>query len=133
MVRSTLLLVFVLVLTSCSDTVTDQYATRAEAKTDQLFERGWLPEIIPKSSKNIVTINDLDSNNSEGEFEFDSEESDAFTANLDELDHSELVLEDQLLLLEKNYVPYGLDGETSTWIFLINSKKGHCRYRMWLR
>ena len=54
----------------CGDTVTSRYETRADAEADKLFQRGWLPSIIPKSSYDITTKNDLDINVSEGQFSF---------------------------------------------------------------
>jgi hypothetical protein len=52
------------------DVVTNRYKTLALAREDKLFERGWLPEILPASSQNIRTSNNLDLNTSEGEFSF---------------------------------------------------------------
>ncbi|MBY3788959.1 MULTISPECIES: hypothetical protein [Photobacterium] len=52
----------------CSEAVTNKYVTYAQAKEDKLFERGWLPNILPESTTNIVVTNDLDSNRSMGEF-----------------------------------------------------------------
>jgi hypothetical protein len=40
-----------------------------------LFERGWLPDIVPDSSREITINNDLDLNLSKGEFFFDPEHS----------------------------------------------------------
>jgi hypothetical protein len=33
---------------SCGDVVTSRYETRAAAEADRLFERGWLPAILPQ-------------------------------------------------------------------------------------
>ena len=71
-----------LLLASCSDTVTNHYSTRKEAEAERLFDRGWLPIIIPISSKQIRTSNDLDINTSRGEFYYDVNESSTFMANL---------------------------------------------------
>ena len=53
-----------------SDVVTSRYATLTEARADHLFERGWLPDILPSSATDIRTSNNLDLNVSEGEFSF---------------------------------------------------------------
>ena len=55
-------------------TVTSKYKNYASAVEDRLFERGWLPTIIPTSSTSIVVVNDLDLNISEGEFSVLSED-----------------------------------------------------------
>ena len=41
-----------LLLCSC-DVVTSKYATLADARNDRLFERGWLPDILPPSTREI--------------------------------------------------------------------------------
>lgn len=56
------------------DTVTSQYATLEEARADRLFERGWLPEVLPPSTTRIRTENELDLNLSEGTFSFEPAE-----------------------------------------------------------
>lgn len=67
-----------------ADTVEDLYPTRAEAQADRLFERGWLPSILPDSSYDITTRNDLDTNTSKGSFSFDERDFPAFRAHLTE-------------------------------------------------
>ena len=69
-VARALLILFTLAIAACSETVTKHYPTRAGAEADSLFERGWLPDIIPASSRDITTNNDLDLNLSKGEFFF---------------------------------------------------------------
>jgi hypothetical protein len=76
-----LFLVMALVV-GCSDVVTSHYGTYNEAANDQLFGRGWLPEFIPLSSFNITTSNNLDLNQSEGEFSFLLPETDSFVSRL---------------------------------------------------
>lgn len=63
-----LLSALVVMIVGCSDNITTQYSTYAEAKSDNLFERGWLPDILPPSTINIQVTNDLDKNTSIGEF-----------------------------------------------------------------
>src|SRR4029450_10463956 len=56
---------------ACSgDVVTDRYATLQDARADEVFGRGWLPDVLPPSSHDIRTSNDLDLNTSVGEFSF---------------------------------------------------------------
>jgi hypothetical protein len=103
-------------LVACDDSVSLNYATRADAEAEGLFARGWLPEIIPPSSHHIVMRNDLDLNVSTGEFDFDPFEHDSFVA-----------------LLER--APSRDDGESRAhayedWIFWINRDRNHCRFHM---
>ncbi|MEZ9243215.1 hypothetical protein AB4179_03170 [Vibrio lentus] len=62
------LLSALVLLVGCSDAVTNQYATYAEAQQDSLFERGWLPDILPESTIDIEVVNNLDNNTSHGGF-----------------------------------------------------------------
>ncbi|MEZ8202901.1 hypothetical protein ACED47_02340 [Vibrio splendidus] len=55
-------------MSGCSDVVSDEYSTYAQAKQERLFDRGWLPDILPKSTVKIEVNNDLDANTSEGSF-----------------------------------------------------------------
>ena len=55
-------------MSGCSDVVSDEYSTYAQAKEERLFDRGWLPDILPKSTLNIEVNNDLDASTSKGRF-----------------------------------------------------------------
>ena len=61
---------FVVLLVLSNDVVMSRYATLADARADELFGRGWLPDILPSSARQIRTSNDLDVSTSEGEFRF---------------------------------------------------------------
>lgn len=115
---------------SCLDVVTSRYETRAEAEADRLFERGWLPAILPASSRNIRTRNDLDSNHSEGEFAFAPQEAAAFIRQLRRMHPAEVSGTDSVRFLERGYWPHAYQDEDAEWIFFLNAEKGHCEYRM---
>jgi len=59
--RSALLLIVVCVLTAC-EVQTTRYDTLQAARDDQLFERGWVPDVLPESTRSIVESHDLDTN-----------------------------------------------------------------------
>lgn len=65
------------------DIVTDDYATLRDARSDRLFERGWLPDILPESTTRIRTVNNLDINTSTGEFSLSSVDSAALFGRLE--------------------------------------------------
>ncbi len=74
--KKLLALLSLIFLAACtSDVVESNYATLAEARADQLFGRGWLPDVLPASAFNIRTSNNLDLNQSEGEFSFRPDDS----------------------------------------------------------
>ena len=83
-IRHVALLIFTAcAISGCDESVPLHYSTRAEAEAESLFARGWLPEIIPPSSRNISMRNDLDPNISNGEFRFDPSEHDVFVSQLE--------------------------------------------------
>src|SRR5262245_46162020 len=65
-----------------NDVVESRYASLADARTGHLFERGWLPDILPASAHDIRTINNLDLNLSEGEFSFKPAEAADFVSRV---------------------------------------------------
>jgi hypothetical protein len=119
-----------LLVCGCSDTVSSRYETRAEAEADKLFQRGWLPSIIPQSSCEITTKNDLDINESEGEFTFSPDHAKEFTNHLRRMEASEVSGTDSVRFMERGYWPHAYRDEDSWWTFFVNSEKGHCEYRM---
>jgi len=98
-------------LSSC-DVVTSRYATLDDARKDRLFERGWLPDILPASSRDIRVSNDLDVNHSEGEFSFDLADFAVFAARL----------------RSRGDTKFEYSEGEQTWIFTCDSYRGHCRY-----
>ena len=122
-------------LTGCSSSVTDHYETLQEAVEDSLFERGWLPNILPPSARRITTSNDLDINSSRGEFYFNTHDLGEFVSRLESYyplrgappDVSSLVRKRQ----SSGYHAYLYWGDQKTWLFVCHPEKGHCEYRMW--
>lgn len=125
-------LITVLFLCGCSETVTSQYEARADAEADKLFERGWLPSIIPQSSFKITTKNNLDINTSEGNFAFSPDDGKEFISHLRRMDATEVSGANSVQLMERGYWPYAYRNENASWTFFINSESGHCEYQMGL-
>lgn len=121
-----------LICTGCSDSITTNYATRSSAEGALLFERGWLPRIIPESSTHIRVRSRLDTNQAEGEFYFDPPEFESFTANLAVYRSGEKDLDVESLRgkLGSGYVAYRYVHDDSRWIFLIDKNRGHAVFRM---
>lgn len=93
-----------------ADLVTSHYSTLNDARADLLFERGWLPDILPASAHDIRTTNDVDINTSEGEFWFKPADYQAFESRL----RSGIFSDDD-----------------STWQFVCEEHRGYCEYTMW--
>jgi hypothetical protein len=47
-------------LAGCGERVVHRYETVAEARRDGVFERGWVPDILPDSATALVELHDLD-------------------------------------------------------------------------
>ena len=103
-----------MMIVGCSDNVTTEYSTYAEAKNDNLFERGWLPDILPTSTINIEVTNDLDQNTSIGEFFIKKSAVELF---LDKVEQTEKVNE------------YRFIRDGHQWIFTMK-KDGLVTYRL---
>ena len=126
-----------LALLGCTlDTVTSRYDTLEEARADRLFERGWLPDILPASTNKIRTENELDFNLSEGEFSFSPADAELFFRQLSPEAPPSSRLDDW----ERTVSSYKRDGYSawsyrngdSTWAFFCRDAQGHCDYIMWL-
>lgn len=113
-----------------SDVVRNDYADIAEAKQGQLFERGWLPDILPASTTQIVTRNDLDLNLSSGEFRIRLEDFSKFQSQLKECVKSRDDGEELLDYANKGYRLFCYTSSISTWRFYVNPTTGNCEYRM---
>ena len=104
-------------LTSCSDVVTRTYATLDDARRDRLFKRGWLPDILPPSARQIRVSSDLDVNTADGEFSLDPEHFSVFTERL----------------RPRKDGSFEFSGERNTWVFTCDSGHTHCHYSMRLK
>lgn len=103
-------------ISGCDESAPLNYSTRAEAEAESLFARGWLPKIIPPSSRQISMRNDLDLNISNGEFSFDPAEHEVFVSQLERLPSQD----------EGRSLAYSYED----WVFWIAGAKNHCRFYM---
>ena len=77
-----LLLVSLILLTACDETMRMSYPTAAAARADAAVQRGWLPKELPNSATNISEAHDLDTNTGGGSFQFGAADVDSFRAQL---------------------------------------------------
>ncbi|ENW95247.1 hypothetical protein [Acinetobacter sp. NIPH 298] len=68
-----------LILGCTDDIVTTKFTNLQHAQAEHAFERGWLPPILPPSTKNIIEINNLDLNIGHGSFTFSTTDLDYFS------------------------------------------------------
>ena len=118
------------------DVVTSRYATLNEARGEELFGRGWLPDILPASSHNIRTENTLDLNTSVGEFSFSPPDYAAFASRLRPYDSSSGTVSSDLKkkvqkMQRQGFQPGIFVDDNATWLFFCQTKRGYCEYSMW--
>jgi hypothetical protein len=131
------LIVTTLAVAGCtSDVVTSRYETLSEARADHLFERGWLPDVLPPSVRNIRTTNNVDLNTSVGEFEISPSEIPLLESKVQVVGKLAGPLSDELereiqAHMKSGGLAYQFSEETYTWVFLCNRTDGRCEYTMW--
>ncbi|HAS6191361.1 TPA: hypothetical protein I7169_22890 [Vibrio vulnificus] len=107
-------LLLLLVLAGCSDIVQGHYDNYQQAQADQLFERGWLPDVLPVSTTQIEVANDLDNNTSQGSFVIAEKEMAQFLSQLQPLETAN---------------QYRFESDNSVWIFTLE-EAGKVRYQL---
>ncbi|ENT6844698.1 hypothetical protein ACFD7L_004539 [Vibrio vulnificus] len=107
-------LLLLLVLAGCSDIVQSHYENYQQAQADQLFERGWLPDVLPVSTTQIEVANDLDNNTSQGSFLIAEKEMGQFLSQLQPLETAN---------------QYRFESDNSVWIFTLN-EAGKVSYQL---
>ena len=126
-----------LVLLLPSDVVTSRYASIAAARADNLFDRGWLPDILPPSANTIRTSNNLDLNTSEGEFSFAPPDYSLLASHVQPYKTTNTPFANfergVARMQNKGFLLSTYAEEKTTWVFFCKPEKGYCEYTMWLR
>jgi hypothetical protein len=135
---STVLLLTALVVGACDFAdVSKHYATVQDARADELFGKGWLPDILPPSCRDIHVSNDLDLNISSGEFHCDRSEFPALVSRLHGYRPSYTPLanlEGEVKhFIAAGYPVYEFTEDGSKWVFFCKPERGVCEYTMWVR
>jgi hypothetical protein len=123
------------VVAGCSDTFTERYPTVEAAQNDGIFERGWLPEVLPSSAHSLRVSGDIDINFADGEFGVRSADFEAFISTLESDSGAssipERFLGDIQALKDRGYTAREYARDNYTWLFLCSKENGHCEYRGW--
>ena len=114
--RNILALLLGTLLLGCGDVVTSNYVTYRDAESDDLFRRGWLPDILPQTTINIQTTNNLDLNTSSGFFEIPKSDISMFKSQLTRMPDG------------KYAYSHGEIANDPTWVFAVDDKKGNVTY-----
>jgi len=135
--RTSLIVLFSILLGACSDEVRTTYANRQDALEKGLVARGWLPDFIPVSAEQIRTNNNLDLNISDGSFKFKAEDWSSFAARLRPQGSSAPPFVNWERTTEKykasGYEAWWYEADQTTWMFFCKPQEGLCEHLMWLR
>ena len=114
------------------DTVERSYRTKKDAEADRLFDRGWLPIIIPASSTGIELSSNLDINTSIGSFDFNPEELDDFVRRIKNTTEQDTRLMGEYprmkILSDRGYLSMYYRHNGTVWRFFVHPDSGHCEY-----
>jgi len=129
---ASMFVLFAAVIFGAFDIVERSYETKQDAKDDRLFERGWLPDIIPTSSSTIEVSSNLDINTSTGSFEFNVEELDDFVRSIqNSLEQDIRLMGDyprMKFLSDSGYMSFHYRENGTVWRFFIHPHRGLCEY-----
>ena len=101
-----------LLIASCDSVVIEKHAALVEA--DRPFARGWLPDIVPIGSTDVIMHNDLDINISWGSFVMPQAEIASFVS----------------LLEHRGGQDYHYSSGPRVWVFTIDETTGQVDYRL---
>ena len=120
-----------------SDVVTSNYRSREDARSDRLFGRGWLPDILPPSAHSIRVSNNLDFNTSNGWFSLNASEFPMFAGNLRPYQpvRSPFAAYDEHIekMMRKGFQSFLYEEGETVWVFHCKARTAYCEYDMWLR
>ena len=113
------------------DEVHRTYEDKEQATAARLFEKGWLPDFIPESSKNISMVNNLDINTTRGSFDFEPSDLDRFITRIQNSNDDRVRLgserKQEKELSDDGYMIFNCSVGDSAWKFFIHPR-GHCEF-----
>jgi hypothetical protein len=129
-------LAIVLLLGGC-DVVREQHDTLADARGEGIFERGWLPDVLPASATDIRSANNLDINTSVASFDYIVGDDVAMLATMHVGAPADAPFDDWSYIVAKRrsggMPPWTWRGNGSTWVFFCNRAAGRCEKWQWPR
>jgi hypothetical protein len=123
------------VVAGCTDTFTERYATLDAARRDRIFERGWLPDILPASTHSLRVSGDVDINTADGEFSLRTSDFETFHAKLrsaHEVGSLPATAKTRMKELGRSgYAAAAYKHDDYAWLFLCNKEMERCEYLGW--
>ncbi|MDI9239116.1 hypothetical protein QLQ15_09360 [Lysobacter sp. LF1] len=119
-----------------TDVAQSRYATLADARVDHLFERGWLPDLLPPTATDIHTVNNLDVDTSTGSFRFPRSEGPQLFGRLargvPEAPFSDWSIRVASYEM-RGFSLWSYEEGDSQWAFFCLAEVGVCEYTSWTR
>jgi hypothetical protein len=123
-----------LALSGCLEK-SDEYDTIEEARKNHLFEKGWLPDLLPASTYDLKVVTAVEIPAGHGKFRFDPKEYHDFAAKLEPHEGvmSKVESDNESIreLLDRGYEAHAYSSGTINWIFLCEQRKAVCEFFVW--
>jgi len=129
-------LILCIAIAGCETYIAERrYPALADANADHLFERGWLPDVLPPSSVDIHTVNNLDASTSTGSFRFQPPEASLLFGKLVAGAPADAPISDwpdiQVDYKQRGFTAWSHREDDGHWVFFCIASAGKCEYTMW--
>lgn len=123
-----------LALSGCLDR-SDEYDTINDARKNHVFEKGWLPDLLPASTHDLKVATAVEISAGRGKFRFDPKDYRSFSAKLSEYNGVMSKVDDDndsiRRLLDEGYEARSYSSGPTNWIFLCDQRKAICEFFVW--
>lgn len=100
-----------------------------------MFEKGWLPDLLPASTYDLEVITSVEISAGRGSFRFDPGDYRAFSAKLSAYDGSMSKVDDDnksiRRLLDEGYEARAYSSAATNWLFLCDAGEAVCEFFVW--
>lgn len=125
---------FAMALSGCLDR-SDHYDDVSDARANHVFEKGWLPDMLPASAYDLRVITNVEVSAGHGRFRFDPKDYRTFFTNLSPYDGVMSKIDSDnksiKMLLDGGYEAHTYSSGATNWIFLCDQKKTVCEFFVW--
>lgn len=123
--------------TACGEVQDERYATFTDARAAGAIERGWLPEFVPSSARDLRDVHDLDTNAQTLTFTVPPSDIPRMVETLQKAPRQEVPLVEKLLSevgwetgpADDQVAAYQVCGSAETAALLVDSRTGAAAYK----
>lgn len=113
----------------------EHYDSVEEARANNLFEKGWLPDVLPASAHDLNMFTAVETSSGYGRFRLDPKDYRAFSARLSAADgpmpDSDRDRKAARKLLDEGYEARRYASVSTRWLFLCNANGAVCEFFVW--